>query len=407
MGTPQYMAPEQVRGAGAGPAADVWALGVLLYEMLAGRRPFEGGTPLETYDRITRGRPAPLPGALGAVALAALERDPARRYPSAAAFADDVARARRGERVRASRLRPWLRGLVPMAALVVMTAVALLSRHGQPPSREEVLAQARDVEAAATRALASAPDDVPQLVTRARAREQRADFDRLHGRNPLPDFDAAEDDLGHALAVKAGDPELSLHRGRVRAQRAAYKAKYAVDPTSDLDGAEADLSVAAQARPDARNWLANVHYYRGVWRRKQGADPGADFAAAEAELTPPADPDQLMRRGRVRAALGRFDEADQDFAESLRRLPHNVWAWTWRGNARADAGDLATAESYYGQAIRTTPSHTEAWEQRGNVRERRGDRAGAVGDWTEAIRLDPALEPLLRPRIQAAREGRR
>jgi hypothetical protein len=40
------------------------------------------------------------------------------------------------------------------------------------------------------------------------------------------------------------------------------------------------------------------------------------------------------------------------------------------------------------------------------VRERRGDRAGAIADWNEAIRLDPALEPLLRPRIQAAREAR-
>lgn len=97
MGTPQYMAPEQVRGEPAGPAADVWALGVLLHEALTGARPFQGETDLQTYDLITRGPAPTVPGPLGGVAARALARRPQDRYPNAAAFADDLARCRRGE----------------------------------------------------------------------------------------------------------------------------------------------------------------------------------------------------------------------------------------------------------------------------------------------------------------------
>ena len=83
MGTPHYMAPEQVQGRGFGPSVDVWALGVLLYEAVAGRRPFEADSALDVYDQIVRREPVRLPGKLGAIAARALEKDIRRRYPSA------------------------------------------------------------------------------------------------------------------------------------------------------------------------------------------------------------------------------------------------------------------------------------------------------------------------------------
>jgi len=98
-GTPHYMAPEQVQGAECGAAVDVWALGVLLHEILTDRRPFEGATALALYDRIVREDAPALPGDLGAIAAKALEKDPKKRYADAAAFADDLGRARRGEPV--------------------------------------------------------------------------------------------------------------------------------------------------------------------------------------------------------------------------------------------------------------------------------------------------------------------
>jgi serine/threonine-protein kinase len=106
LGTPAYMAPEQsdpALGRSSGPAADVWALGVILDELLAGRRPFRGRheTVLHRIREDDPARPSRLrPGVdanLEAVVLKCLEKEPARRYPSAGALADDLASWLRGE----------------------------------------------------------------------------------------------------------------------------------------------------------------------------------------------------------------------------------------------------------------------------------------------------------------------
>jgi predicted Ser/Thr protein kinase len=109
-GTPGYAAPEQfAQGSDVGPAADVFALGVILYELLTNRPPFRGTTAEETL-RAVRGSDPPLPesiapdtpAALQSICLAALERDPARRYPTAGDLAEDLRRYLRSESVAAS-----------------------------------------------------------------------------------------------------------------------------------------------------------------------------------------------------------------------------------------------------------------------------------------------------------------
>lgn len=95
LGTPAYMAPEQAAGATheVGPGADVYALGVVLYEMLAGRLPYHGSIT-EVLAQAARGEPAPpsthqpaTDRRLEAICLTALAKDPARRFPSMDAFA--------------------------------------------------------------------------------------------------------------------------------------------------------------------------------------------------------------------------------------------------------------------------------------------------------------------------------
>jgi tetratricopeptide (TPR) repeat protein len=145
VGTPSYMAPEQARGMGkvVGPAADVYALGAVLYECLTGRPPFKAVTPLETVLQVISDEPVPprrlqpkVPADLETVCLTCLRKDPARRYASARTLADDLGRFLNGEPIRArpsslwEKARKWARRRPAAAALLAVSGLALLTVFG-------------------------------------------------------------------------------------------------------------------------------------------------------------------------------------------------------------------------------------------------------------------------------------
>ena len=99
MGTPRYMSPEQARGRQVDARSDVWSLGVVLYEMLAGARPFEGETSQDVLASILKDEPpalpADVPAELRTVVECALRKDAGERYPSAASMLEELRAALR------------------------------------------------------------------------------------------------------------------------------------------------------------------------------------------------------------------------------------------------------------------------------------------------------------------------
>jgi eukaryotic-like serine/threonine-protein kinase len=129
MGTPAYMSPEQARGEKIDRRSDLFSLGAMMYELLTGRPAFGGTTPLETLTAVVRHDPVPprklaphVPRPLEAVILTCLQKDKARRYPSAEALARDLERFLRGEPVMARLPASPHRLLFAVSAGIVLAA---------------------------------------------------------------------------------------------------------------------------------------------------------------------------------------------------------------------------------------------------------------------------------------------
>jgi serine/threonine protein kinase len=167
IGTPQYMSPEQAQGEAVGPATDIYALGIVAYQMLSGRVPFQGTTPHAILYQQIHELPPPLrsvrsglPPAVDSVLNAALAKEPRARYASAGKFAQALAttvgggapvppplppaarpapapaRAARAPKPPAPprrRLSPWLWGLAIVAVAVVALVAILLLGGGPSP----------------------------------------------------------------------------------------------------------------------------------------------------------------------------------------------------------------------------------------------------------------------------------
>jgi hypothetical protein len=186
VGTPGYSSPEQAGGQGqaVGPATDVHALGVILYEMLTGRPPFLAENALETLRQVAEEEAVPprrlrrsVPRDLEVICLKCLAKDPKRRYASALALAEDLRRYLDGGSIEArplgpvERLRRWC-GRYPVAAgLLVTVVLCLVFGFWYLAHLSEYLVRSAALDSAAQQAelLSEVNDSYADVVKRAQA----------------------------------------------------------------------------------------------------------------------------------------------------------------------------------------------------------------------------------------------
>jgi serine/threonine protein kinase/tetratricopeptide (TPR) repeat protein len=220
LGTPSYMAPEQASGKNReiGPAADIYSLGAILYEMLVARPPFKAGSPIDTVRQVIEQEPVPprqleprVPLDLETICLKCLEKEPAKRFATAAELADDLHRFVHDEPIRARPTPAWERAwkwgkrrpttvaLLAVCALAVVGLVLGIAIHNA--SLRGRLDEALEKERWARRREQDARDE--QRLSRVRAEGQKL-FDSARLAVAARDWSSARVDLEKSLTTLAG-----------------------------------------------------------------------------------------------------------------------------------------------------------------------------------------------------------
>ncbi len=435
MGTPSYVAPEQARGQkeGLGPASDTYALGAILYELLTGRPPFRAETTAATLHQVLSEDPIPpsrlvprLPRDLETICLKCLQKEPQRRYASAAALAEDLRRFERGEPIKArplgplSRLVRWVRRRPTAAALygtvlaAVLLALALVGvwlwLNGQRTATVRAVAEdLREVtrlqqqgdlvgaratlERARGRLGAGGPTELQQRLERAGNELElvaRLDTIRLDRAIVVAGvFNRARSNRGYEREFRAVGLGTDQAPGVVAARVAA----------SPVQGAlVAALDDWAVCTTDARRraWLLEVARTADPdpWR-DQVRDPRAWEDRAKlcklAETAPVAKQSlQLL------VALGERLQAhggDADAVHFLRRVqqvhPTDFYANFMLANALARTNRNEDAVGYYRAALAVRPDAAVVWYNFGDALRELGRLDEAIAALEQCVRLDP------------------
>jgi tetratricopeptide (TPR) repeat protein len=279
LGTPAYMAPEQAlaRSREVGPAADIYALGAILYEMLTGRPPFRGASDIETLEQVRSQEPVPprrlqprLPRDLETVCLKCLQKEPRQRYPSAAALAADLERWLSGKPVHSrpvgllGRAWRWCRRKPLVAGLLAALGLAVLGGFAG------ILDQWRQAETA--RHEAEASDTQSQRLLNELLPSSPGAPQKMRYSQRLPSIDAlrqAEAHFERLLGKKPGDTRVRIALTNVRGTLGnlyAMRGQMAEMDACFGDARDLWQALARQAprNPEYRDWLAATCYWQSL-----------------------------------------------------------------------------------------------------------------------------------------------
>jgi len=423
LGTPMYMAPEQVEGGREVTVrTDVYALGALLYEMLTGRPPHVGESIPEVYAKISREEAAPprrlepsVPWELDAIAVKALEKDPSRRYASAELFAEDLRRFLAGEPVSVrpvtagvlawrwvKRRRQAFLALIPL--IVLVWVLLLVVRGSQQRERQiaEDIAARRDLEAArptlekaraAQYTSAVDPASMQKLLDTAqdiidaavrRSPDQPLGWYLLGETQELRgDYTRAQDSFRRAVEWDSHFGPARFHLGRVLLYR-AYVASLAFWPD------ERELR-RAEAEQMAWQGIREITAAQG-----SGFDNELEGEVASAMLAYLRGDKATVRRicsGSIlrfgtKEGVEEFhwllglvhdSRAEQlkSFDQALALRPKFPLALFSRASVRDQDGAIRD----YDLVIAVSPGFTEAYLNRGSAKWSKGDASGAYADF--------------------------
>jgi len=339
MGTPSYMSPEQAMGQPADHRSDLWSLGAVLYEMLTGERPFDGGSVPATLYRVVHEQPRALDGVarhLRPLVDKALRKSPEERFASAGEFLEALNGIGANGEPAAPAARPR----------------ATLYRGARLPGRRALLV------AGALLALAGGPAWVWHKA-RSAARTRQAG---------LPSGTASARYLESLPLMRRWDKEGNLDRAILLLEESLR-----LEPGFALGHAR----------------LAEANRIRYALTRDRKALDTAAFHAGEAlRLGPGLAPVQVAM-GRIHAALGHQDLAMASLEQALRLDANDPEAHQAVARQYERLGRLTEAERSFRRALELDPDDISAHDAYGNFLFRQSRFAEAVREWQSVIRAAP------------------
>jgi tetratricopeptide (TPR) repeat protein len=418
-GTPPYMAPEQFDDAKhVDVRADVYSFGVMLYEMLAGRRPFQGRTWKE-LERLHKTQPPPLVtfhSSLITVVQTCLAKNPAVRYANFA-----VLRARLAEIYKSStgEAAPRPRAGIDLDAMDYSNKGASLGNLGRPAEALTCYERALEINPRLTTAWANKGAALADLGRHA---EALACHERALEINPrYPD---AWSNKGNALvglgrpgeAVACYDRALEINprlaavwsnkgnalagSGRPAEALTCYERALEINPRyaeawynkgavlHDL-GRPAEALTCFERALEINPRLAEAWCNKGVVLGELGSPAEALTCYDRALEINPRYPEASSNKGIALAQLGRHAEALTCYERAPEISPRLAVAWYNKGAALAELGRPAEALTCYERALEINPHYADAWTNKGEALRKLDRCAEALTCYERALEIDP------------------